>query len=217
VGVVIGLLALASACGTSPREAPHAGAARLFQEALDGALSGTESPAVLDGARVGDPRPVSRDYGFPGGAPSAWVVEDADAAKTADLFGSMTPAELRDDFYIVPMVTARGPVCEFDMCLEHGEWELGSVLCDPLPGGQIHDVEDAQARLREHLGEDVEVRTVVFIPSGLVFVVGRSGSSTAAVYLTFADHGAGVEGIAGELPQTGSLYTIDQLKDLIGG
>jgi hypothetical protein len=78
----------------------------------------------------------------------------------------------------------------------------------------IYDIQQAGAELRHRLGAATQLRTAVLLPSGLVFVVGRNGEHEAAVYLTFFNAGPGVGSFDKRLPESGRLFTPQQLARL---
>lgn len=59
------------------------------------------------------------------------------------------------------------------------------------------------------------MRTAIFLPSGLVFAVGRNGEREAAVYLIFVNDGPGLGGFDNYLPETGTLFTPTELGVLL--
>lgn len=190
-------------------------ARRLFPEEYALTMEITERPQVLKGATVGVPRAVNRDYHRPGPILASWIMpRDATSAETG-MFRAMRPAQMSDSVFIVPMVKKGRSVCEFTIELDAGRWSGGSGLTDPLPGGEVHDVEKATDELRRSLGKGTEVRLAIFLPSGLVFAVGRNSEREAAVYLTFNNAGPGVGSFDKYLPETGRLFTPAQLAKLL--
>jgi hypothetical protein len=192
-------------------------AKRLFPEVYGGLIDGgTEHPAVVRGAQVGHPVPLSQDYGMTRPVLAQWVLPDDLRSVSKDMFVLMRPTAMRHDAFVVPIVSGGKAVAEFDMDLDQaGHWQVRGYITDPLPGGQVHDLEAATSKLKSVLGPDARVRPVVFLPSGLEFAVGEGRGKQAAVYLTFVNHGQGVTSFDKYLPETGALYTPAELKALL--
>ena len=199
-----------------PTETPEQAAQRLFPGAYETAMKSTQHPDVLRGAVVGAPQQVSRDYYMSWGIIASWTLPNDVNAVTSGMFNAMLQSPMRDDEYIVPMVVGGRSVSEFLMVIDSsGNWTAPSTLIDPLPTGQIYYLEVATSTLKNDLGNEAVIRSVVFLPSGLIFSVGNNNGREAAVYRTFVNHGPGVGSFNKLLPEKGRLFTPDQLRSLL--
>lgn len=191
-------------------------AVRLFATAYAFHMEHTAYPGVLEGAGVGQAQPATRDYGLPGPILASWII-DYDPLAARSLFEQMRPLEMSEVLYIVPMVKDGRSADEFDLFLdERGEWRTSWGPLDPLPGGSIHNIEEATANLKGDLGQEAEVRVTLFLPTGLVFAVGRQKDREEAVYLSFVTDGIGHTAKDVRLPDVGQVFTSDQLRALLG-
>lgn len=202
---------------TAPGESPEEAAVRLFPAAYKSHMESTAYPDILAGATPGSPQPYSREYVHPGPTLASWAVPDAATAVQFGLFDAMKPLAMSDSAYLVPMLKDGRAVDEFDIYTESsGHWATEYGPMDPLPGGQIHALEEATAKLHTELGEGAEVRRAVLLPSGLIMAVGKSGEREAAIYLDFVNDGPGIDGTySGYLPLPGTLFTPDELAALL--
>jgi hypothetical protein len=176
----------------------------------------TEHPDAVRDSRAGAPVPVSREYFMSSPLLARWTLTVDNDDVLSNMFTSMRPADMSADRFIVPVMKEGVSASEFDVYLdENGRWTTGATLTDPLPGGQVHDLQVATTQLRRLLGPGAEVRPVLFLPSGLEFAVGSNGDREAAVYLTFVNHGPGVGSYDAYLPRTGTSYTALELKQLL--
>ena len=199
-------------------ESPQQAAARLFDEVYAGLLSPgtTEHPDAVRGARAGAPVPVSKDYFMTSRLLASWTLDARDDDAWSNMFDAMRPSEMSTDSFIVAVMKDGVSASEFDVNLdESGRWQTGSVLNDPLPGGQVYSLQDASKQLVELLGPGTFVRPVLFLPAGLEFAVGRNGDREAAVYLTFVNHGPDVGSFNQYLPEDGTMYTTSELRKLL--
>lgn len=199
--------------GETPEQAAH----RVFEVARKDAMAGTFHPEILRVATIGPPQAVSEDYYRPVQVPAPWVLpHDAESARTG-MFKAMVPGRMSDRQYIVPILKDGHSVSYFGLWLdETGRWSGSIDLTDPDAGGITSDIEQATANLRSTLGAATEVRTVMFLPSGLVFAVGSNGTQEAAAYLTDNNYGPGIDGFNKYLPQTGQVFTSTELQELFG-
>lgn len=191
---------------------------RLFEAARTKAMAGTEHPDILAEATTGPAQPLLADYGWPDQTLAAWIMSDDAESAVSGMFQAMRPAKLSTRAYRVPVVFHGRSVKDFELFLtDDGQWVADNLdLTDPDAGGRIPEVEEGVAKLRGSLGAATEVRTALFLPSGLVFAVGKNAEREAAVYLAFADHGGpGVVGFNKDLPLTGTLYTPMQVARLL--
>jgi len=199
-------------------ETPKQGAVRLFEEARAEDMAGTFHPEILREEEVGEPQVMTLEY-YPGEYVAQWILPNDIASVTSNMFEAMRPMMVSPSFYLVPIMYRGRCVDEFRMGLdEDGRWApaVGLIdLTDPDAGGQLADIEQATAKLRNHLGEATEVRAAMFLPSGLMFNVGRNGDREAAVYITFSNDGPGVGRFDKYLPETGRLFTPAELEDLL--
>ena len=127
----------------------------------------------------------------------------------------MRPAEKRADYYLVPILENGRPVSEFEMAPRSGSWAVVSQLAEHRPAGIFYDIEQGQARLRKELGPRTQTRIALFLPSGLVFIVGHHGSDEATVYLAWESHGPGLIGFKTFFPKVGTLYSPDALRGIL--
>jgi hypothetical protein len=200
----------------TPTETPEQAAQRLFPEVYERAMKGTQHQDVLRGAVAGTPLQVSRDYYMSWGIIASWTLPNDVNSVTSGMFNGMLPSPMRDDEYIVPMVVGGRSVSEFLMVIDDsGTWRAPVTLIDPLPTGQIYYVEVATSILKNALGNEAEVRSTIFLPSGLIFAVGNNNGREAAVYLTFVNFGPGVGSFNKYLPEKGRFFTPDQLRSLL--
>jgi len=190
---------------------------RLAPEVVSGLLTpgSTEHPELVEGSTAATPVAMSADYFIPGRTLSAWVLPNDATSVDRGMFAAMRPASMSHTSVAVPLVKDGMIITEFELWIDDGSWSVGETLVDPLPGGQLHDYQEATSTLREALGPDVRVRPVMFLPSGLEFAVGDNGGREAAVYLTFNNAGPGIRGFDKYLPQSGKLFTPEQLKALL--
>ena len=207
-----GDLPAASTSALRNSETPEQAAARLFATAYAFHMGSTAYPRVLEGATVGRAQAAARDYDHPGPIIASWIL-DYDPEAAGGLFEQMRPLEMTEGYYIVPMIKDGRSVDEFDLFLDDtGEWGTSWGPLDPLPGGLIHDVEEATVVLEWELGQEAQVRVTLFWPTGLVFAVGRQDRREEAVYLTFVNDGPGHTPDNVLLPEDGQLFTPDQLR-----
>jgi hypothetical protein len=203
-----------------PKESPAEGAARLFKEEYDSKAARTDpeqqiSIEPIRGATCGEPQPMLADWEGPGSLPGSWVLyEDAKAADSG-MFRAMQPARVSTQGYFVPAVRDGRIVGEFEMALgEDGRWVNANGAL--YAGGILGFMEKASLELRAALGPDTEVRTAMFLPSGLVFSVGHAHGRELAAFLGFTNiEDNGVEGFDKALPSIGQIFTPQELKDLL--
>lgn len=199
---------------TPPGETPEQAAVRLFPVAYKDHMDNTGYPQVLKGATGGPPYPVAENYIHPELIPASWVI-DYDPKVQRGLFERMRALETSDATFLVPMMKDGLTVDEFQIFRDDmGEWSSHLGPADPLPGGRIHKVEEARTSLQGELGQAAEVRVAVFLPTGLVFAVGRHGVREAAVYLTYAEDGPGHTAKNVFPPEPGRLFTSAELPAL---
>jgi hypothetical protein len=205
------------ATGTSGESVAQA-AARLFPDQLQ-RLKVLDNQGLLEEASMGTPQPVSAEYLWPEAEPISWVVPDDRNFVTSGIFTAMRAARMDDRWYVVPVLTHGESQAEFDLFIDHGEWWASSGV-GRLPGGFVRETERAAATLRAALAPEAEVRTAVFLPSGLVFVIGHNGEREAAVYVGFRNYGPGIAEPPhlerdANLPTVGQLFTPEELPALL--
>lgn len=194
----------------SPQQGANRVLAGILQEEPDPEYPAPYGPDAV----AGKPMPVIDGY-FPGVVPVAWVVRNDVRVPANGIFASMQPATTSETHYAVPILQGGEPVSEFDIKLDSGEWIEGARLAETEPAGYFYEVLRIEGALRAELGPETETRVALFLPSGLVFVVGNNGSTELAAYLTFENSGAGIAGYDKYLPQTGDLYGPEDLRGLL--
>jgi hypothetical protein len=206
-------------------ETPEHAARRLFPADYAQQMASTDSPEVLEGARPGRPVPIAEEYGQ-GVVLARWLLPGGADAVSGDMFAAMWPAAMRKDSFLVPMVKDGRVVSQFPVQLREGHWVDSSLVSYPadeidpksvLPFGDAYQLDRATAEVKALLGPGTQVRPVIFLPSGLCFVVGDNEGREAAAYFTYANLGPGVgplEQYARDLPSPGQVFTPAQLKAL---
>jgi hypothetical protein len=197
----------------NPSEAPAAAARRWIRDVVVKESEGDPSP-YDEHATAGEPQAFIKGY-YPSPLPVPWVVEDGLHVPSGRLFGAMQPSVRTTDAYLVPILQDGRPVSEFDMSFEEGRWEVGAQLAEPKPAGFFFDVERAQSALHAELGASAQTRVALFLPSGLVLVVGHAGAREMAVYVGFFNQGPGLTGYDKNLPQGGTIYGPEALRGLL--
>jgi hypothetical protein len=187
-------------------------AVRLFAEQAQQALKTGQDRVLFEGSTPGEPRRLTgKDWGD-SQLPVPWVLPDDRRSATSGMFGAMRPNQMSDRLFLVSIEKNGRSAGEFYLTLDTtGHWISDRVDLGPA---RIYDIEDATAKLVAILGPGTQVRTAVFLPSGLVFAVGNNGGREAAVYLIFVTFAPGVGGFDGLRPEDGTLLTPSDLAAL---
>ena len=188
---------------------------RIFAELAESAISQGQDLFIFgEGATAGPP--VELAEGFIDGQdmiPASWLVPDDCRSTFQGMFDAMVPAAPSRERFLASIERDGHSVAEFWVALDsQGHWEWRGSALQP---GRVREIEDASALLAKTLGGETEVRIAIFLPSGAICAVGRSGSREAAVWLSAADDGPGVDGFDDYLPQRGTLYQPDELAELL--
>jgi hypothetical protein len=181
-------------------EALFTAARGLLREAL-------ESPQA-QGAHVATPEPAIPGY-WAGSTPVVvpWVVENDRRALRGDLFAAMRRTQDSTSTFIVPVMSHGRLISEFVMQREASGWTWAVTI--DRSGERTSDT------LVQRLGAGTEVRRALFLPSGLVFEVGRNGTRQALRLVTFFNWGAGITGFDGYLPWDRVLTPQDVQRILV--
>jgi hypothetical protein len=200
-------------------ETAEQAAKRLFPRAYRQALEAAESRSereLLEGTTPGEPAPLSVDYSESGLTLVQWVLPDDLHAATGNMFAAMWPSAMMENDFHVPFLKDGRVVSEFGVSLdETGHWMVAEGTFGPAPSGLIYDLQRASEKLEKLLGPGTIVRPVMFVPSGLAFVVGDNQGREAAVFLSWVEYGPGVEGFHKQFPEVGQLFTPVQLEKLL--
>lgn len=193
-------------------EAADAAATRLFAEIAAMKIADGQDLDIFEGATAGPPLAFTEGYEFPYPVPAPWVEHHKFWARPKSFFAEMVPAPVHDDWLLVPILKDGRTPASFDIYLDDaGHWQYGGLNYGDYLGGYF----GAQSRLVDALGEGTDVRTAIFLPSGMFLAVGRNGEDEAAVYLAWVDDGPGVRGFS-SAPEYGTLYTPDEVALLVG-
>lgn len=189
-------------------ETPEQAVRRFFPEVLSEELAAWHPEHLFDGARPGKALPISRDYD----SLAQWVLPNDSAAVRGKLFPAMWPLAMKKRTFLATIVNDRETLCEYRVRRDGRRWErCESVMRE----GEVWQLDQALADLRDALGDDATVRVAVFVPSGYVFAVGRSRGQELAALVGYAV-GPGVDVEADlEWPESPKVLTPAQLRGLL--
>ncbi len=195
-------------------ETPAQAAKRLFEDSYDTAMMVLGNSQLLKGAAPGSPVAVSRDYRGDEPALARWVLANRSFVSN-HMFSAMRSIAMSTSAYVVPVVSSGRVIGQFDLHRDQdGYWATDGIQPDPLPGGELLDLQNATSALHRSLGNEAKVRVAVFLPSGLMFAVGDAKGREAAVLLEPVS-GPGVTGFDKPQPKQNAVLTPSELKTLL--